>query len=88
MAAQMLEPLKCGEDAPRWLQCLKAVAQCQEWTGDKKKNAFLAYIGAEIYNLLADAVLPALLADKSFDKLEKLLVEQVQAQETCYCRMI
>ena len=52
MATQMIEPLKRGEDAPRWLQRFTAVAQWQEWTGDKKKNSFLAYIGAEIYTIL------------------------------------
>ena len=32
-------------------------------------------------DLIADAVLPALPADKSFDELEKLLVEQVQPRK-------
>ena len=79
--SSLIEPLKKDEDPERWLQRFKAVAAWQNWTGDDKRNAFLALIGADGYNLLADAVIPHTPADNTFDELTQLLTAQIQPKK-------
>ena len=64
-----IEPLMKGKDPERWLQRFEAVAKWQGLVDDKLKYAFLASIGAEVYDLLADAVLPKEPSDFKFEEL-------------------
>ena len=73
-----IEPLSKGQDPLRWLQRFDAYAGWHEFTNDKKKLALLAVMGSEMYGLLADAVLPDIPANKTFDELTLLLKAQLQ----------
>ena len=73
-----IEPLSKGQDPLRWLQRFDAYAGWHEFTNDKKKLALLALMGSEMYGLLADAVLPDIPANKTFDELTLLLKAQLQ----------
>ena len=79
--SNFIEALTKAEDPARWLQRFKAVATWQGWTGDGRKNAFLAMIGADGYNVLADAVIPDKPVDKTFDELATILTAQSQPKK-------
>ena len=74
--SKYIDTLTKNEDPVRWLQRFDAVAAWQGWTGDGLKNAFLALIGSDGYNLLADAVIPDKPVDKTFEELTALLTTQ------------
>ena len=77
----MIEPLVRGDDCDRWLQRFTAAAAWHELRDARLKNAFLASVGPEAFASLADACLPAKLADMSFAQLEELLRHQFQPKK-------
>ena len=68
-----IEPVSKSTNFDRWVQRFEAVKMLQEWTTEKAKHAFLAYIGQEAFNLLADAAVPKKPADFEFNELVDLL---------------
>lgn len=83
MATRMptVEPLEEGEDPYRWIQRFEICASLNDWKEDKKRNAFLALIGKKTFNLLADAILPSKLEQKSYEDLSKLLTKEVKGEK-------
>ena len=77
----LIEPLTKGKDPERWLQRFEAVAKWQGLVDDKLKYAFLASIGAEVYDLLADAVLPKEPSDFKFEELCIQVKTQLQPKK-------
>ena len=77
----IIEPLTKGQDPERWLQRFKAIAKWQGLVDDKLKYSFLASIGPEVYDLLADAVLPKEPSDFKFDDLCAHVRSQLQPKK-------
>ena len=55
------------------MQRLRAAAKWQNWTDKAQKNAFLALMGAEAYDLLSDATLPDDPSSKTLQELVDIL---------------
>lgn len=76
---ELLEPLKRGDDPTRWILQFDAVAAWQELTDEgKAKNALLALMGTEAFNMVADAIVPDKPGEKSLKELKEILLEQFQ----------
>ena len=74
----LIEPLTKEDDPKRWLERFDAVASWHNLVDEKKSNALVALMGAEVYGLVADAILPDVPANKSFDELKATLLEQMR----------
>lgn len=80
---EFIAPLKRGEDATRWLLQFEAVAAWQEISeeNDRQKNALLAMMGTEAFNMVADAIVPKKPAEVSLKDLKEILLEQFQPKK-------
>jgi len=76
-----IEPLSKEVDFSRWVQRFEAVKVLQDWSDEKSKYAFLACIGQEAFDLLADAAMPKEPSELKLEELKDLLKQQLQPKQ-------
>ena len=80
--ARLLEPLTKDMDPNSWLDRFEAAISFKEVKDDKKSNALISSLSSEVYDLLADALIPLKPTGQTFDQLVNVLKAQMRPQRS------